>query len=74
MKILVNPFLANVPILCPLKTPKNTPENIKHLRFFGVFMGYKMETLARNGSNRMRANAPLFFRSFQYSTANPTGY
>ena len=40
-----NPFLTNVPILYPLKTPENQ-------RFSGVFRGYKMETLARNGSNR----------------------
>ena len=35
-----NPFLNNVSILHPLKTPK---------RFSGVFGGYKMGTLARNG-------------------------
>ena len=40
--ILVNPFLANVPILYPLKTPENQ-------RFSDVFRGYKMGTLARNG-------------------------
>ena len=34
--------LANVPILYPLKTPEN-------LDFSGVFRGYKMGTLARNG-------------------------
>ena len=38
---LFNPFLANVPILYPLKTPEN-------LWFSGVFRGYKMGTLARN--------------------------
>ena len=38
---LINPFLANVPILYPLKTPEN-------LWLFGVFRGYKMGTLARN--------------------------
>ena len=37
-----NPFLANVPILYPLKTPEN-------LWFSSVFRGYKMGTLARNG-------------------------
>ena len=37
-----NPFLANVPILYPLETPEN-------LWFSGVFRGYKMETLAKNG-------------------------
>ena len=36
-----NPFLANLPILYPLKTLENQ-------RFSGVFRGYKMETLARN--------------------------
>ena len=39
----VKPFLANVPILYPLKTTEN-------LWFSGVLGGgYKMETLARNG-------------------------
>ena len=36
----INPFLANVPILYPLKTPENQ-------RFPDVW-GYKMGTLARN--------------------------
>ena len=40
--IVVNPFLANAPILYPLKTAEN-------FWFSGVFRGYKMETLARNG-------------------------
>ena len=35
--------MANVPILYPLKTPEN-------LWFSGVFRGYKIETLAKNGS------------------------
>ena len=38
----INPCLAIVPILCPLKTPEN-------LRIFGVFGGYKMGAFARNG-------------------------
>ena len=38
----INPFLANVPILYPLKTPEN-------LWFSSVFRGYKMGKLARNG-------------------------
>ena len=38
----INPFLANVPILYPLKAPENQ-------RFSGVFRGYKIGTLARNG-------------------------
>ena len=43
-----NPYLANVPILHPLKTPEN-------LWFSGVFRGYKMRTLARNGLNVLMA-------------------
>ena len=39
---LFNPFLANVPILHPLKTPENQ-------RFSGVFRGCSMGILARNG-------------------------
>ena len=39
---LINPFLANVPILYTLKTPENQ-------RFSGVFRGYKTRALARNG-------------------------
>ena len=38
----INPSLANVPILYPLKTSEN-------LWFSGVFRGYKIGTLARNG-------------------------
>ena len=38
--IYFKPFLANVSILYPLKTLKQ--------RFFGVFRGFKMETLAKN--------------------------
>ena len=37
---LINPFLANVSILCPLKAPEN-------LWLSGVFWGSKMFTLAR---------------------------
>ena len=40
----LNPFLANVPILYPLKTPEN-------LWFSGVFRGYKMGAFARNWFN-----------------------
>ena len=40
--LFFNPFLANVPILHPLKTLEN-------LCFTDVFREYKMETLARNG-------------------------
>ena len=39
-----NPFLANAPILYPLKTPVNQ-------WFSGVFRGYKIGKLARNGLN-----------------------
>ena len=42
MKCKFNPFLTNLPILYPLKTPAN-------LWFSGAFRGYKMGTLARNG-------------------------
>ena len=38
----LNPFLANGPILYPLKTPVNQ-------RFSGILRRYKMGTLARNG-------------------------
>ena len=38
---LINPFLANFPILCPEKNRKP--------RFSGVFSGYKMGALARKG-------------------------
>ena len=37
-----NPFLANIPISCPLKTPEN-------LSFSHVFRGHEMETVDRNG-------------------------
>ena len=43
----LNPFLANVSILYPLKTPEN-------LWFSGVFRGYKMGTLARNGLRALK--------------------
>ena len=38
----VKPFLANAPILYPLKTPEN-------IWFSGVFRASKMRTLVRNG-------------------------
>ena len=40
--VLLNPSLTNVSILHPLKTPENQ-------RFSGVFRGYKMGRLLRNG-------------------------
>ena len=46
-KWFINPFLANVPILHPLKTPENR-------RFSGVFREYKMGTLAGNGLIRLQ--------------------
>ena len=45
----LNPFLTNVPLLYPLKTPEN------HW-FSGVFRGYKIGTLARNRSKYQIAN------------------
>ena len=42
LKGLIKSFLANVPILYPLKMPQSQ-------RFLGVFRGQKMGTLARNG-------------------------
>ena len=45
-----NPFPANVPILYPLKTPENHG-------FSGVFRGYKMGTLVRNGLSHFQ---PMF--------------
>ena len=39
---VINPFLANIPILYPLKTSESQ-------RFSGVFKRYKMGTLARIG-------------------------
>ena len=41
---MFNTFLVNVPILYLLKIPENQS-------FSGVFVGYKMRTLARNGFN-----------------------
>ena len=38
----INSFLADVSILYPLKIPENQS-------FSGIFRGYKMRTLARNG-------------------------
>ena len=39
--IVINPFLVNIHIIYPLKTPKN-------LWFSGVFRRYKMRALTRN--------------------------
>ena len=46
------PFLANVSILYPLKTPEN-------LWFSGIFRGYKMGLLARNGLGNFTAKCQL---------------
>ena len=55
----LNPFLANVPILHPLKTPEK-------LTFSGVFRGFKMGTLARNELmhcfNRKKQNLKCYIR------------
>ena len=40
--LFINPFLVNVSILYPLKTPGNQKASV-------VFRGYKMATMARNG-------------------------
>ena len=42
--VSINPFLANLPILYPLKAPENT-------KSFQLFLGgrYKIGTLAKNG-------------------------
>ena len=40
--INLNPFLANVPILYPLKISESQ-------KLSGVFMAYKIGTLSRNG-------------------------
>ena len=42
----LNRFVANVPILYRMKTPEN-------LWFSGVFRGYKMGALAKNGLKRV---------------------
>ena len=58
VRIVFNPFLANIPILYHLKTPENQ-------RFSGVFRGYKMETLARNGLTKR-----IFFQIKVFATVN----
>ena len=45
----INPFHANVPFLCPLKTSEN-------LWFSDVFRGYRNGTLAWKGLIRQRVN------------------
>ena len=60
MKVDFNPFLANVPILYPLKTPENQ-------RFSGVFRGYKMGKLARNGLMQSKKKLNLKIPNFSYT-------
>ena len=36
---IINSYLANVPILKPMKTPENHPENIRKLLLFWCFQG-----------------------------------
>ena len=57
---LVNPFPVNVSILYPLKTPEN-------FRVFGVFRGYKMGKLTRNGLILNKASCLyIFFNILEY--------
>ena len=49
---IINPFLANVPILHALKTPENQ-------RFSGVFRGCKMGTLVKNGLIKLVLSSSL---------------
>ena len=58
----LNPYLANVPILYPLKTPENQS-------FSDVFRGYKMETLAKNGLISVSMNY-FFLKSFEIILLN----
>ena len=63
MKILTfpkfNPFLANAPILYSLKTPENQ-------KFSGVFRGYKMGTLTRDGLNLTSSRKPFYHNITHY--------
>ena len=52
--LFINPFLANVLILNPQKTPENQ-------RFSGIFRGYGMRPLARN---KPRLSTDNFFSRF----------
>ena len=58
----VNPFLANATLLYPLKTPEN-------LSFSGVFRGYKMRTLARNGLIKLSKLRPSVFHKDKLSSS-----
>ena len=46
LKKVFNAFLINIPILYPLKTPKNQ-------RSSAIFRGYILGTLATNGLTRL---------------------
>ena len=46
-KLLLNPFKTNAPILYPLKTTES-------LWFSGVFRGYEMRAMTRNGSRNVQ--------------------
>ena len=56
----INPFLSSVPILYPLKTPKN-------FWFFDVFRGYEVGTLTRNGLKSLLETVILIFISYLLS-------
>ena len=62
----LNPFLAIIPILNPLKASENQ-------WFFGVFRGYKMETVIRNGLTSkypwLSFHVKLFINPYQPSVA-----
>ena len=53
-KDVINLFLADAPILYSQKAPENQ-------RFSGVFMGYKMGTLARHGLIRGHVNLKVLY-------------
>ena len=60
----INPFLASILILYTLKTLEN-------LRFFDVFRGYKMRTLAKNGLQRLKLKSTISFEHNIISSSLP---
>ena len=63
-KRLPKPFLTDASILYPLKTSEN-------LWFSGVFRGYKMGTLVKNGLISVIVNyIPIFQKSGIHSQSN----
>ena len=64
MLLNLTPFLVNIPILYPLKTPENQ-------RFSGVSRGYKMGILARNGLRtlNLRYIITLLTTNLQFKTS-----